>query len=77
MIYTFVDTLTDYARALRLIEARYRSRLLWDGLTATKAFVRDDIAFFRKLNEAGTISIVQDPTGQWRARQMIFELRPR
>ena len=76
-LYTFVDTLTDYARALSLIEARYRSKLLWDGLTATKAFVRDNIAFFRKLNDAGVISIVQDRNGRWQARQMIFELRRR
>jgi methylase of polypeptide subunit release factors len=76
-LYTFVDTLTDYARALSLIEARFRSRLLWDGFTATKSFVRDNIAFFQKLNDAGTISIVQDRNGRWQARQMIFELRLR
>jgi release factor glutamine methyltransferase len=73
-LHVFVDTVTDYRAALALIDRLYTSRLLWEGLTATKTFVRDNPEFFGALNDAGIVSLVQDEAGNWLARQLIYQL---
>lgn len=73
-LYVIVNTITDYRRTLSHIEERFRATLIWEGLTAAKSFVGENIAFFQPLLEAGTIALVQDGHGVWKARQFIYRL---
>ena len=73
-LYVIVNTVTDYRATLRRIEAGFSACLVWQGSTATKSFVRDNIGFFRGLIDDGTVSLTQDGTGEWQARQFIYRL---
>lgn len=73
-LYVIVNTVTDYRATLRAIKARFEATLLWQGLTPTKAFVRDNAGFFRDLVDAGTVSLVRDADGRWHAWQFIYRL---
>jgi SAM-dependent methyltransferase len=73
-LYVIVNTITDYRATLRKIEAGFSPALVWQGKTATKSFVRDNIPFFRELMDAGIVSLIEDGRGQWQARQFIYRL---
>ena len=73
-LHVFVDTVTDYRAAIDVIDRFYTSRLLWEGWTATKTFVRDNPEFFGALNDSGVVSLMQDEAGNWLARQLIYQL---
>ena len=69
-----MNTVTDYRATLRRIQARFSASLVWQGRTATKSFVRDNIGFFRELIDAGTVALTEDGAGGWQAQQYIFRL---
>ena len=73
-LYVIVNTITDYRATLRRIAAGFSACLVWQGSTATKSFVRDNIGFFRELMEDSTVALMQDAAGSWRARQLIYRL---
>ncbi len=73
-LYVIVNTVTDYRATLRRITAGFSACLVWEGSTATKSFVRDNIGFFRGLIDDGTVSLTQDSAGGWQARQFIYRL---
>ena len=73
-LYVIVNTITDYRATLRKIEAGFSAALVWQGRTATKSFVRDNIGFFQELMDAGTISLSPDDRGEWHAQQFIYRL---
>ncbi|MGH6644419.1 MAG: hypothetical protein ACRED3_17155, partial [Bradyrhizobium sp.] len=54
--------------------SRTSRKTLWGGLTATKAFVRDNPDFFGALNEAGVVRLAQDEASNWLAHQFIYQL---
>ena len=73
-LYVIVNSITDYKKTLRSIEDKFQASLAWEGMTSVKSFVRENIGFFRVLMEAGIISIEEDDSGNWRARQFIYRL---
>ena len=73
-LYVIVNTITDYRATLQRITADFSACLVWQGSTATKSFVRDNIGFFRELIDDGTVSLTQDGAGGWQARQFIYRL---
>jgi methylase of polypeptide subunit release factors len=73
-LYVIVNTVTDYKRTLQKINSSYHAKLVWEGATSTKKFVAENIAFFRQLIEAGTVSLIAGSDGNWRAHQYIYQL---
>ena len=73
-LYIIVNTITDYRATLRKIEAKFSASLVWQGKTATKSFVRDNISFFHGLMDAGIVALTQDGRGEWQATQFIYRL---
>jgi methylase of polypeptide subunit release factors len=73
-LYVIVNTITDYKRTLQKIASGYQANLVWEGVTRTKTFVAENIAFFRQLIEVGTVSLIADSDGNWNAHQFIYEL---
>jgi methylase of polypeptide subunit release factors len=73
-LYVIVNTITDYKRTLQKIASGYRAHLIWEGVTSTKTFVAENIAFFQQLIESGTVSLIADSTGAWQAHQFIYQL---
>ena len=73
-LYVIVNTITNYRATLRKIETSFSAALVWQGRIATKSFVRDNICFFQRLMDAGTISLSADNRGEWYAKQFIYRL---
>ena len=73
-LYIIVNTITDYRLTLQKIEKSYGSKLIWQGVTNVKAFVRENIDFFDRLIASGIIDLIEDEHGAWRARQFIYQL---
>lgn len=73
-LYIIINTVTDYKQTLRFVRERFDVALVWEGSVRAKAFVRENSAFFRDLIDAGTVSLVEDASGQWRATQFIYRL---
>ena len=74
-LYVIVNTITDYRRTIAKIYAMFEPTIVWEGVSSTKTFVRDNIDFYAGLMEAGIVSLVEDGTGGWHAHQFIYRLR--
>ena len=73
-LYVIVNTITDYRVTLRKIDAGFSASLVWQGTTTTKAFVRDNIAYFGGLMDEGIVALTEDDQGNWHASQFIYRL---
>ena len=73
-LYIIVNTVTDYRATLRKIDAGFSASLVWQGQTATKSFVLDQIMFFRGLMDEGIVSLTENGQGEWQATQFIYRL---
>ncbi len=73
-LYVIVNTVTDYRATLHRIAATFSASLVWQGRTATKSFVRDNLGFSRELMASGTVALSEDDAGGWHALQFIYRL---
>ena len=73
-LYIIVNTVTDYRNTLRAMREGFDATLVWEGLTNAKSFVHENVDFFRELVADGTVSLVEDASGNWQARQFIYRL---
>ena len=75
-LYLPVHSLTDYHATLDAALARYRLRLLTHAALPVKPFVTEHLAWYRRLDHAGVITIFEQG-GAWFSRGYVYELCPR
>ena len=75
-LYLPVHSLTDYHATLDAALARYRLRLLTHAALPVKPFVIEHLAWYRRLDDAGVITIFERD-GAWFSRGYVYELCPR
>ena len=73
-LYLPVYTITDYHGLLSAALARFATRLVAFVALPVKPYVLEHLAYYRALDEAGTIKLFRDATGRWRAYDYVYEL---
>jgi release factor glutamine methyltransferase len=73
-LYLGVHSLTDYHATLKAALSRYAVRLLDFAALPAKAFVTENLDFYRELADAGVIQIFQGPDGDWQTYGYVYEL---
>ncbi|HEX2092109.1 MAG TPA: 50S ribosomal protein L11 methyltransferase [Longimicrobiaceae bacterium] len=73
-LYLPVHSLTDYHGTLRAAMDGYEVRLVDLSPLPVKPFVRENLDFYRALDDAGIAHIYRAPDGQWHSYGYVYEL---